>query len=439
MLTYLINVTDDFLALSVVIGVMASFIYAFCGDRGRRIFSVGILLGMAMAGYRAYITNTRRIAGSWRIGTYGNMATVAVFLVAVLAAAVLLHRLSREKGEKKPAVAECVISGTAGLLAAMYLYGVLYTIYYYPFGFTTTGDTALERIFNTDFLFRLGGYLLGLLVCLTTILAVRGLLNVYAKKGYRAVNAVCYFLLTTLYTVKLLGKLGATLTTRKMIESDTIFRLSVKSNNNAAVYTYIFFGVMVVLSIGLWILSFTAKEPYRNPAERRKQRSVWRNGRRHTAAVLVCAVLAVLCTTWFVTLNTVVITEAPMEEPIVIKDASGAETELRVMLSSVSDGHLHRFGYTTSDGTVARFIVVLKTEGTTNYGVGLDACDICGEAGYYENDDGQVVCKKCNVVMNKTTIGMNGGCNPIIIDYDINESYITVPVSEMERCASKFK
>ena len=35
--------------------------------------------------------------------------------------------------------------------------------------------------------------------------------------------------------------------------------------------------------------------------------------------------------------------------------------------------------------------------------------------------------------MNKTTIGMKGGCNPIIIDYDIDDYYITVPVSEMAK------
>ena len=132
------------------------------------------------------------------------------------------------------------------------------------------------------------------------------------------------------------------------------------------------------------------------------------------------------------------IREAPVEDPQIVKDGAGAASELRVPLEMVSDGHLHRFGYTTPEGKLTRFIVVLKQENTNNYGVGLDACEICGEAGYYENNDGQVVCKKCNVVMNRTTIGMKGGCNPIIIDYDINESYITVPVEEMVKNQSRF-
>ena len=108
-----------------------------------------------------------------------------------------------------------------------------------------------------------------------------------------------------------------------------------------------------------------------------------------------------------------------------------------VPIADVQDGHLHRYSYRTQNSTTVRFIIIRK--GGNAYGVGLDACEICGEAGYYENKDGQIVCKKCGVVMNTTTIGMKGGCNPIIIDYDIDESYIIVPVSEMVNNQSRFK
>ena len=190
---------------------------------------------------------------------------------------------------------------------------------------------------------------------------------------------------------------------------------------------------MSAAAIFLWIKSCTAKEPYSTNAEHRKQRAVWRTGRRSTIVLAICFLMCVLCSTLFVKLNTVVIKEAPVENPIINGDT------LVVPLEMVEDGHLHRFGYTTEEGNLVRFIVVLKQENTNNYGVGLDACDICGEAGYYENKDNQIVCKKCNVVMNKTTIGMKGGCNPIIIDYDIDENGITVPISEMVKNQSKFK
>uniref|UniRef100_UPI0025EC3A10 Fe-S-containing protein n=1 Tax=Selenomonas sp. F0473 TaxID=999423 RepID=UPI0025EC3A10 len=68
------------------------------------------------------------------------------------------------------------------------------------------------------------------------------------------------------------------------------------------------------------------------------------------------------------------------------------------------------------DGTEVRVIVVQK--GGSAFGVGLDACEICGPTGYLERD-GQIVCRLCDVVMNKATIGMPGGCNPIPVEYRV--------------------
>ena len=98
------------------------------------------------------------------------------------------------------------------------------------------------------------------------------------------------------------------------------------------------------------------------------------------------------------------------------------ECELRgdslyIPFAQVEDGHLHRFAYKTDKGISVRFLIIKKPNSSA-YGVGLDACDICGETGYYERD-GQIVCKLCDVVMNINTIGFKGGCNPIVIDYSV--------------------
>jgi len=108
-----------------------------------------------------------------------------------------------------------------------------------------------------------------------------------------------------------------------------------------------------------------------------------------------------------------------------------------VPVTQVEDGHLHRFSYVTPDNIEVRFIVVKKTNGNT-YGVGLDACDICGETGYYERN-GQVVCNLCDVVMNVNTIGFKGGCNPIVIDYSVENGYIIVPTYTLVEHQDEFK
>ena len=89
-----------------------------------------------------------------------------------------------------------------------------------------------------------------------------------------------------------------------------------------------------------------------------------------------------------------------------------------IPFSQVEDGHLHRFAYTAADGTEMRFIIILKNGGA--YGVGLDACETCGDAGYYEQD-GKIICKRCDVAINLATIGFKGGCNPIPFPYQVDD------------------
>ena len=436
MLTYLINVTGDLLAVSLIIGVTLAFIDRMCAEPGRRIVRIGLAFGCLAAGIRAYITNTRRIVGGWRVGTYGYAAALGLFALLLVALLIYGRPLLRRNGaEKRRRRGQIVVSVLTALLISAYLYCTLPNVYVYPFKFDTGGNGIL----STEYLFRLGGYLLGILVSLLAAAAAYHLSYVTERKGHGGLLFFAFIALHILYAVYDFARLMSVLTARRIIDSIPLFSFAAYSNNHAQWYTYGAFILLVVMAVLIWVGSFTANEPYTTPAERRKHRALWRSGRRYSGLMLACFVTAILCATWFVKLNTVVIREAPVEEPILIKDGTGADEELRVPLELVSDGHLHRFGYTTPEGNPVRFIVILKQENTTNFGIGLDACEICGEAGYYENNDGRVVCKKCGVVMNTTTIGMKGGCNPIIIDYDINESYITIPVSEMLNNQSRFK
>jgi uncharacterized membrane protein len=100
-----------------------------------------------------------------------------------------------------------------------------------------------------------------------------------------------------------------------------------------------------------------------------------------------------------------------------------------VALENIDDGHLHRFAYTTSKGVEVRFIVVKKNG--VAYGVGLDACEVCGPTGYYERD-GKIVCRLCDVVMNVATIGYKGGCNPIPLEYQLDGEYLVVSAADLE-------
>ena len=438
MLTYLINVTSDLLMTALVTGVILAFADLYFGERARLITKCGLLTGVIAAVIRAYITNTRRLVGGWKVGVYGYAVSLAVFVLFIVCFIIYMRRSRGASQDGKTRLSAVLGSDTAlsviiALLITTYFYGALPNTLVYPFKF----DIGTSGILSTDFLFRFGGYLLGIIISLAAALSAYKIMSVAEHKSYGKHVWRAFLCTIILAAVNSFARLMLVLTPRKIVDSRVLFKFAAGSNNHSEYYTYIAFAIIFVLAGIIWVGSRTANEPYRNPAEHRRQRAVWRTGKRYSVAALCCLVMAVLCSTWFVKLNTVQIHEAPVEDPVVVKNGSGADETLVVPVEAVSDGHMHRFGY-ESDGHLVRFIIVLKQEGTTNYGVGLDACDICGEAGYFENKDGQIVCKKCNVVMNRTTIGMKGGCNPIIIDYDFDGSQFTVPVTEMTKNADKF-
>ncbi len=106
-------------------------------------------------------------------------------------------------------------------------------------------------------------------------------------------------------------------------------------------------------------------------------------------------------------------------------------------MEAVNDFHLHRFEWQTPNGVNVRWIVVRKPN-SASYGVGLDACEVCGNAGYYERN-GLVVCRRCDVVMNTNTIGFKGGCNPIPLPYEVEGGNLVFAMSDLIAGEREFK
>ena len=113
------------------------------------------------------------------------------------------------------------------------------------------------------------------------------------------------------------------------------------------------------------------------------------------------------------------------------------DENIYVPLESVNDFHLHRFEYTTENNVAVRWIVVRKPNSAA-YGVGLDACEVCGNAGYYERT-AVVVCRRCDVVMNPITIGFKGGCNPIPLEFRIENGFMLFRLSDILAAEKEFK
>lgn len=94
---------------------------------------------------------------------------------------------------------------------------------------------------------------------------------------------------------------------------------------------------------------------------------------------------------------------------VVTPDAKGA---IGLPLASVNDGAMHFFEVSDpqAPGTTLRFFAIQKPNGTIQ--ACMDACEICGDLGYYQDLRG-LNCRNCGAPINLPTLGQTGGCNPI--------------------------
>jgi high-affinity iron transporter len=94
--------------------------------------------------------------------------------------------------------------------------------------------------------------------------------------------------------------------------------------------------------------------------------------------------------------------------------------EARLPVTQLADRKLHHYRITTPAGEV-KIIALLDSSDTVH--AGLDACMICGTQGYYQ-DGGNVICRNCGAAINASTIGVLGGCNPVHVDYRVENGAV---------------
>jgi uncharacterized membrane protein len=347
-----------------------------------------------------------------------------MFAVSIAAYVLFLLLTARQLREDSGTARKGIVYFCLAAIIFVALFYVVPDVVGYPYTFHATEQTFL----STGFLYRLIGWALGIILSIVAGIAV----NRCAGRADGRLLGTVVKLVLLVYSCRLASAGLQALLARRIIKSNhTLFVIAKYTSNYSNVFIYAVMLLAAIIPAVLCIRSLHVNEPYSNPAQHRRIRIKWINIRKWSATIAVCFVLAVLNLTVVFAYDSRAVELSPVEDSIIEDDC------VKVSLDQVSDGHLHRFAYVTENGKQIRFIVVKKTNGSS-YGVGLDACDICGETGYYERN-GQVVCKLCDVVMNINTIGFKGGCNPIPIDYRIENGYIIVPYETLIEHESIFK
>ena len=440
---YFVNVVEDLIVTALLVGVVFAFARDSKGKVGTRVVVGGIILGIVASIAMAIAKqNTSLIAtGSWNMGIF--VVSLMVALVALIAAIINAFARKGSKDDQPSALSNVlsyIVLFAFTLFMALRIFYMLPDVINYPANF----GIAADNLVSTDFAYRIIGWLGGIVLVCVAGLAVSKAFKALDHRMMGLATGVIIGIICVVQTVSLMQIFIA----RRIIPPGTdfyrtMFSITTWMSNNTLLFTLLVLAIFVILCIFVIVLSLRDNEPYANPAEHRKNKAKWRNRRRWAICVIVCIVISIAT----VTALKAYVNAGPELSPS--EECEVHDGNVYVSLEQVEDGHLHRFTYeteagidigndkTSAGGVGVRFIVIKKPNSSA-YGVGLDACEICGQTGYYERD-GQVVCKLCDVVMNINTIGFKGGCNPIPIEYRVEDGYLIFPVEGLAMYEKTFK
>ena len=429
MLKYLWMVVQDLILVVTMTTWMHAFLIRFTGTTGRKVHIIGLLSGVVASIILAIVkgTTNRIISSHW------NHYIYAVTLVWTVLFIVFSFLFARTASSDKKKGKICVsVSGAA--ISAVLIFYELPGVLLYPFNFNTMGN----GYWSSYYMVRMAGWALALL-----------LLVVYSRLLFHCA-----------LHIRRSSLIGLSLDISLLINAAYCFgrffvpwvnrakwlNWSVRYTDEAygwigdwmmftANHSMLFLWPVIVLS-AVFCMVFLLEntkiiDAYENPAQLRKLRARARSYRRIAACALVGLLIFTFTLTFIKAYDTRVI-ELSAPETYTVDGAS-----ILIPLENVNDGHLHRYEYKTENDINVRWIVVRKPN-AASYGVGLDACDVCGASGGYYERKTQVVCILCDVVMNKATIGFAGGCNPVPLAFSVKDPFLIIDTEDLEAEESRF-
>lgn len=413
---FFIIVIEQALGFSLILSILFSSFRLESNLKQRLTIIVSLILGCILSIYSSIIRS---------IPNYINRTRFAFWCMLPVVASLILLGIS-SLFEKKLKIKHISLYETLNA-SFVGLYTISTIFYYLPLLITGTSKFVNygESPISTLVLFRVIGYALGLIVVFLTSLTVKNTLSLLSKLELRIVTSLSLsifgitqiaIIFLRLYSLKLLPR---------MLFPGITFVI-----NHGNLFVYIIILFIATMPILLWRKNIKITEKYNNKAELRKLKATKRNARRWAKSSLFFLIISFLSLS---VLRYYVGKEVPLSPPenYVIENGMAI-----IPLEELEDDKLHRYQYISENKISMRFIAIKKSEGA--YGIGLDACDICGPSGYFERN-GDVICKLCDVVMNKATIGFPGGCNPVPLPYILHDGKIKIKVEDLEKESYRFK
>ena len=186
-------------------------------------------------------------------------------------------------------------------------------------------------------------------------------------------------------------------------------------------------GAAALLVLREWMAARgRAAENVPDAAERRRLEWERRKQRRWAfASAFTCTAVILILAAEFAYTRVTAQTEA--------RSVQSENGSVRIPMGEISDSNLHIYSVDAS-GTSLRFLVIRKPNGS--WGTALDACLICGMAGYRQ-EGSNVVCRNCASAIYIPTIGEAGGCNPVGVPSRMENGALVIDVSNLAEARSR--
>ncbi len=346
------------------------------------------------------------------------MLVAAVFVISMM---LFMMRTSRKlRGQIESRVGSLVENSSRfGLFAFVFLMvlreGVETVIFLAALALNTT---ALMNFIGT-----LAGIALAILFGVTF---VKGTIRINLQKFFRVTSFILFFVAIQLVISGLheLSENGVLPSSR---EEMAVIGPIVRND-------LFFFVTILALAALMILLEYRRRAPSpelaATRAERRKAAWSARRERLWMAGVYASSFLfIVLVTAQFIYARST----SALTPAIPVAFAGGA---VRIPVSQVSDGDLHRFS-AELNGTEIRFWLMRRPDGSI--ASVFDACEICGPAGFYRSGNGQIICKNCAAPINPQSVGQAGGCNPVPLAATVGGGTVIVTQSELAAGARLFQ
>lgn len=423
MAEFFIEVLRYLVAPSLILALLAGVSYYY-GKRWSYIISAVFVVSGLISAVAIYAGKSLYPKKLLRVLTRVNRQLLALSLFFLLGAWLLflLSSVLRKREKLKSGFGQ----GAILFLSLAFASSISTTL---PFVLLKTNDFIAfgETSFGTASLFRFSGFSFGFIVLFLLALSL--------FQNYRRLSEEQFMfygmLLLTAVTADYFFKGISALARLHILKSsnDFVFKIMIFDDRNLIPLLVVYLILILLTAARVYSKHRKLTGEFATPAARRKRRWWLRNCRRWAMLASSLIIVIYLSLTF---LHSFINRPVELTPP---QEYQENDQQIIIPLEDVNDGHLHRFSY-NFEGHDIRFIVVKKPQGNA-YGLGLDACDICGVAGYYERNN-DVICKRCDVVMNKATIGFRGGCNPVPFNYEIIDGKIVIDKSVLEAEKNRF-